>query len=742
VRSKDEQVDTTPHPSARPAPHATVAPVPAPRNPSAEQTPLALPLSAIRGVGPRLLDKLARMGLHTVEDLLLTLPHRYEDRRQIRRIAQLQDGSREVFFGEVLASGESFTPKTRRRLYEAVVSDGSGQISLKWFHYRREWQQKTWAVGRRGFFSGEVKRFGALREVHHPEAQFLSPGQTPEQAMQADPLNFGRLLPVYPLTEGLSQKAARKIWKEVVDRHAAFAVSAVPATLCRRRGLLPMADALRQAHWPDNDTPLGELEGEGNARRTLVYDEFFFLELGLALKRRGVVLEKGIPFQVSHRYTRPLAQMLPWRLTAAQRRVLGEIKEDLMRPHPMHRLLQGDVGSGKTIVALMAALLAIENGAQVAVIAPTEILAEQHYLQFHRWLDALGLRAVLLSGAMPAARKREALAATADGSAHLLVGTHAVLQEGVEFRRLGLGIIDEQHRFGVRQRGVLRHKGENPHILVMTATPIPRTLSLTLYGDLALSIIDELPPGRTPVQTRLIPERSRQNAYEIIARELAAGRQGYIVYPLVDESEKSDLQDATAAAERLQSRIFPDYRIGLLHGRMRPEEKEVVMGAFRDRQLDLLVATTVIEVGIDVPNATVMMIEHAERFGLAQLHQLRGRVGRGAQRSHCLLVHAERCSDEGRRRLQVMAQTTDGFRIAEADLEIRGPGEFLGTRQSGIPDFRVANLLRDGRVLEEAREDAFRLAEDPGLLTEPGYRHTRQTLLARWGSRLELASIG
>jgi ATP-dependent DNA helicase RecG len=742
VRRRIDDVDMTPHPSA--CATSAHAPPDAPlRNTLLHSSLSAIPLSQIRGVGPRLQEKFARMGLHNVEDLLLTLPHRYEDRREVRRIAQLHDGTREVFFGEVLASGESFTPKTRRRLYEVVVGDGSGKISLKWFHYRREWQQKTWAVGRRGFFSGEVKRFGPIREVHHPEAQFLAPGESPEQAMQADPLSFGRLLPVYPLTEGLQQKAARKIWKEVVDRYATFAVSAVPAEISGRRGLMPMGDALRQAHWPDNDTPLEKLErGDDLARRTLVYDEFFFLELGLALKRRGIVLERGIPFQVSHRYTKPLAQMLPWRLTEAQRRVLGEIKQDLMRPHPMHRLLQGDVGSGKTIVALMAALLAIENETQVAVIAPTEILAEQHFLQFHRWFDALGLRALLLSGSMPTGKKREVLAAMADGSAQLLVGTHAVLQEGVAFKRLGLGIIDEQHRFGVRQRAVLRHKGENPHILVMTATPIPRTLSLTLYGDLSLSIIDELPPGRTPVQTRLVPERSRQRAYELIGRELAAGRQGYIVYPLVEESEKSDLQDATAAAQRLQAQIFPERRIGLLHGRMKPEEKEGVMAAFRERQLDLLVATTVIEVGIDIPNATVMMIEHAERFGLAQLHQLRGRVGRGAQHSHCLLVHTERCSDEGRQRLQVMAQTTDGFRIAEADLEIRGPGEFLGTRQSGLPDFRVANLLRDGRILEEAREDAFRLAEAPAFLIDPSYKETREVLLERWGSRLELASIG
>ncbi len=454
------------------------------------------------------------------------------------------------------------------------------------------------------------------------------------------------------------------------------------------------------------------------------------------------MLEPGIPFTVTHRYTKPLAQMLPYRLTGAQRRVLGEIKHDLMAPHPMNRLVQGDVGSGKTVVALMAALLAIENDTQVAVVAPTEILAEQHYLQFHPWLEALGLKVALLCGSTPVRDRREILRSAAAGSLHMLVGTHAVLQEVVEFQRLGLGIVDEQHRFGVRQRSTLRRKGENPHILVMTATPIPRTLSLTLYGDLALSVIDELPPGRTPVQTRVLTESARSRGYQQIREELVAGRQAYIVYPLVEETEKSDLLAATEAAEVLAREVFPEQSLDLLHGRMKPEEKEAVMKAFKAGEIQVLVATTVIEVGIDVPNATVMMIEHAERFGLAQLHQLRGRVGRGSARSLCLLVRSLRCSEEGLRRLQVMAETGDGFKIAEADLEMRGPGEFLGTRQAGVPDFRVANLLRDGRVLEEARQDAFELVERGDFLENPAYGLLRKELIKRWGTRLELANVG
>ncbi|BCR05000.1 ATP-dependent DNA helicase RecG [Desulfuromonas versatilis] len=704
---------------------------------------LATPLSQVRGVGPRVLEKLAKIGLATVEDALYTLPFRYEDRREIRKIAQLRPGEQEVFFGEIIASGESQTARSRKRLYEAVVSDGTGSIALKWFHYRKDWMKKRFAVGARAFFVGEVKRFGAIREVHHPEAEFVEGEASMDQLVAADPLSFGRILPVYPLTEGLHQKAARKIFKDVVERFAPTAISPIPAAILQRRCLMPLAQAFQQAHWPDNQAHLQDLAaGRDPARRALVFDEFFFLELGLALKRRGVVLEEGIPFEVAHRYTKPLAKLLPYTLTDAQRRVLGEIKRDLMAPHPMHRLVQGDVGSGKTIVALMAALVAIENHTQVAVVAPTEILAEQHYLQFHHWLGQLGLKAALLSGGTGAKEKRAILEEIREGRVDLVVGTHAVLQEGVEFKRLGLGIIDEQHRFGVRQRGVLRKKGSNPHILVMTATPIPRTLSLTLYGDLALSIIDELPPGRSPIKTRAFPDPNRSRAYEVIRHELEAGRQAYIVYPLVEESEKTDLLAASEGAEYLQQKVFPGHRVGLLHGRMKPNEKEAIMADFKARGIDILVSTTVIEVGIDVPNATVMMVEHAERFGLAQLHQLRGRVGRGSHQGYCLLIRSQRCSEEGMRRIQVMCETTDGFKIAEADLEIRGPGEFLGTRQAGVPDFRVADLLRDGRVLEEAREEAFLLAEDPDFLSGEQYAELRSALMERWGSRLELASIG
>jgi ATP-dependent DNA helicase RecG len=700
-------------------------------------------LTVLNGAGPAVQARLERLDLKTVEDLLFCLPTRYEDRRVVRRIAELREGRQEVFQGEVLVAGEAVTPRSRRRIFEVIVSDGSAQITLKWFHYRTPWMKQRFAVGRKAFFIAEVKRFGTLREAHHPDVEFINSNSSLSTISSSGLSGIGQILPVYPLTEGLHQKTARKIWQDAAARFAPLVQTHIPESLLKKRNLGRLDDALQQLHTPSADADIDRLNsGNDNARQTLVYDEFFFLELGLALKRRGVIIEAGIPFKVDHLYTRPLVTMLPYQLTAAQKRVLGEIKNDLMSPHPMNRLVQGDVGSGKTIVALMAALVAIENGCQVAVVAPTEILAEQHFTQFHTWLSALGLSTVLLSGSQSTSNKRDTAEKIAAGEVNLVVGTHAVLQEGITFKRLGLGIVDEQHRFGVRQRAVLRQKGENPHLLVMTATPIPRSLALTLYGDLALSVIDELPPGRTPVQTRVYPESRRTTAYQSIEAEIAAGRQAYIVYPLVEDSENSDLKAATSAAEYLQQDVFPTARIGLLHGRMKSEDKEAVMRAFKDHQLDILVATTVIEVGIDVPNATTMLIEHAERFGLAQLHQLRGRVGRGAAASHCFLIRTEKISEEGRQRLEIMARTSDGFQLAEADLELRGPGDFLGTRQAGLPDLRIANLLRDGRLLEAAREDAFKLAESPGFLTATEFTSIRVELKRRWGNRLELANIG
>lgn len=690
-----------------------------------------------------MLPKLEKLSLKTIEDALYHLPLRYEDRRQLQPISKLKPGQQEVFIGSVLAAGEATTARTRKRIYEVIVSDDSGQIALKWFRYRKPWMQKLLPIGKKAVFIGEVKHFGATREVHHPDVESLPDGVDPLQVLAKDPLNFGRILPVYPLTEGLSQKQARKIWFSLVQDHADLVKSCIPPEILQRQQLIPLSTALHQAHWPDNHSDLYTLEqGRDKSRSSLVFDEFFFLELGLALKRAGVQLEAGISFNLEHRYTLPLSKLLPFKLTDAQRRVLGEIKNDMLSPHPMHRLLQGDVGSGKTMVALMAALIAIENQMQVAIIAPTEILAEQHFRTFNHWLQQLGLKTALLHGSMTVSNKKQALQQIAAGEVDLIVGTHAILQDSVEFHKLGLGIIDEQHRFGVKQRSVLKHKGQNPDMLVMTATPIPRSLSMTLYGDLSVSIIDQLPPGRKPITTRSFIGHQRAKAYQIIKEEIEKGRQVFIVYPLVEESEKSDMKAAIDAAEEIKNEIFPQFTIGVLHGRMKSAEKDAVMNSFRAGDLQLLVSTTVIEVGVDVPNATVMMVEHADRFGLSQLHQLRGRVGRGAEKSYCLLIPSENYSEDARRRLQVMVETEDGFRIAEADLEIRGPGDFLGTRQAGLPDFRVANLLKDIRLLDAARQEAFDYINKTEQLTTPDARPVRHELLRRWGGRLELAAIG
>lgn len=693
------------------------------------------PLSTLKGVGPRLSEKLTRLGLHTIEDLLYFLPHRYEDRRQPLKISRLRPAQTAFFTAQVISAAEVESGRNKKRIFEVLVADDSGQMVLKWLHYRRDWMVRCYPPGQHLLVVGELKLFAGKPEILHPEVEFVDSADIELQQR--------RILPVYPLTAGLGQKQLRKFCQEAVSLYAPLAQSSIPETILQRHRLLPLSEALLSIHCPPLDADIQQLQqGLDAARRTLIFDEFFYLQLGLALRRRDLLIEPGISFAVSHRYTRPLVAMLPFRLTAAQRRVLGEIKQDMMAAQPMNRLVQGDVGSGKTIVALLASLIAIENDTQAAVIAPTEILAEQHFHHFHHWLQALGLRCALLSGSTPKSERRQILENLASGALHLLVGTHAVLQDDVVFQRLGLAIIDEQHRFGVQQRNTLRKKGQHPDVLVMTATPIPRSLSMTVYGDLALSVIDQLPPGRTPVITRIATESLRRKLLDFVHRILAKGQQGYFVYPLVEDSENSDLKAATEALETLQKELGASCRLGLLHGRMAAREKEAVMQQFKEHQLDLLIATTVIEVGIDVPNASLMVIEHAERFGLAQLHQLRGRVGRGTAQSYCFLVRSGQCSNEGLQRLQVMQNNHDGFRIAEADLQQRGPGEFLGTRQAGLTDFRVANILRDSELLEIARNEAFALAEHPEFATANSYAVLRQDLMRRWGKKLELARVG
>ena len=484
------------------------------------------------------------------------------------------------------------------------------------------------------------------------------------------------------------------------------------------------------------------MQGTSRYHRRIVFDEFFLLQAMLALKKKGAALEQGMALSIADKDLNTLINSLPFGLTAAQLRVLAEIRADMAAPIPMHRLLQGDVGSGKTVVSLLAACCAVQNGCQAAIMAPTEILAEQHYATISSLPLARNLRIAMLTGNQPRAARSEILEAIGNGSAQLIIGTHALIQEAVAFHRLGLVIIDEQHKFGVLQRANFKKKGTNPDILVMTATPIPRTLGLTVYGDLDVSVIDELPPGRTPVTTRLYSESKRQDVYALVRTTLANNNQAFIVYPLVETSEKLDLLDATRMAAHLQQDIFPEFSVALLHGRMRSDEKEAVMREFSAGRTHILVATTVVEVGIDVPNAALMIIEHAERFGLSQLHQLRGRVGRGAAESLCVLLAQFSRSDDARRRLTIMEKTNDGFTIAEEDFNIRGPGEFLGTRQSGLPDFRVAHIGRDIRILQEARSAAFELVDQDPLLEHPENQALKKILALRWKGRFELAGIG
>lgn len=704
---------------------------------SATNKDLKSPLLSIKGVGPKIASLLAKMGMKTIEDLLYHFPQRYDDRRNIRKIGTLKKGEVQQVIGEVLAAGES-SLVARRKLYEVVIGDGTGTLTLKWFHYNKRYMKSLYPEGKRFLASGEVKTFGGSREMIHPDMERLEEGEEIRD-------DFLKILPVYPLTEGLSQRVIRKIMTDAVDRFSAKVKDAIPCYIKDKRDLINGADALYALHLPHKKANIKALNDKvSHAHGSLVYDEFFFLELGIAIRSQGVELEKGVEIDLKCGLKERLLEKLPFELTDAQKRVIAEVEGDLAAKFPMHRLLQGDVGCGKTMVALISALHAAEAGYQSAIMAPTEILAEQHFINIHALAAKLGLKVALIKGSMTAKDKSEVIKQIADGSVEIIIGTHAMIQEGVLFKRLGLGIIDEQHRFGVIQRGVLRDMGAGglvPNIMVMTATPIPRSLAMTVYGDLELSVIDELPPGRQEIKTKVYHEREREKVYRLILGELEKGRQAYIVYPLVEESEKMELLDATGMAGEL-SAVFSDFKVGLIHGRMKVDEKEEVMAAFKEGSLNILVSTTVIEVGIDIPNASVMVVEHAERFGLSQLHQLRGRVGRGSDKSICILLAQYQKSDEARERLRVMERYSSGFDISEADLRLRGPGDFLGTRQSGLPDFRIGNILKDERILKEAREDAFEIIEkDPQLESEDNAL-LKETLNERWQGRLQLAGVG
>jgi ATP-dependent DNA helicase RecG len=694
---------------------------------------LSLPIQYIKGIGPKFSVLLEKKGLKTVEDLLYYIPRRYEDRRVVKKVASALIGRKETIVGEVVSSQEIFYG--RKRIFEVKITDNDDILVAKWFRGNQRYLRKTFIKGKKVIMTGEVSSYISGKEMLHPDFEILD-----NSADFEDMLHFGRIVPIYSETEGLHQKYIRRIMMEVVTTYSKYLRSPIPEAICVKKTLENITYTIGNLHFPalnENIEILNSMQSQSHKR--LIYDEFFFFELGMALRKRGNLLESGNAFNTGGALLGMFYKILPFSLTKSQEKVIDEILNDMKNPFPMNRLLQGDVGCGKTAVAMAAMITACENGYQAAIMAPTEILAEQHHDRIRNWAKDIGLEVLLLTGNIKQSDKKKILEKISCGAVNIIIGTHALIQDEVIFNRLGLVVIDEQHRFGVIQRTAIRKKGVNPDVLVMTATPIPRTLAMTAYGDLDYSLIDTMPPGRKSIRTKVYYEQHRNKVYEIVSKELAQGNQVFIVYPLVAESENLDLKNATRMAEILQKEVFPSCHVGLIHGRMKKNEKDEVMSAFFKKQLDILVSTTVIEVGIDIPNASVMIIEHAERFGLSQLHQLRGRIGRSEIPSFCILMSGNNINQESKKRLRIMEKTNDGFMIAEEDLAIRGPGEFMGTRQSGLPDFRVANILRDVRILSEAREDAISTVDNDPELVKPENRLMKQVLLHRWGARLDLA---
>jgi ATP-dependent DNA helicase RecG len=729
-RPAEPPPETQALPEARPAPDADVrplaptsprpeapAPRPEPRQPRPNAPGLDAPVIRLPNIGPAFAQKLAKLGVETVRDLLYLLPHRYDDFSRLRTIDKLKHGD------EVTVIGTVWDVRARevgndRKMVTARVGDGTGELQLTWFN---PWIEKQLRVGQAYSFAGKVETYRSALVMRSAELEPLDRAQ----------LSTGRLAPVYPLTEGLSVRWLRGIIKPVLDAWGQDLPDFLPEETRRAFELITLAEAITQIHFPDNHERLAA------AHRRLSFDEFLLLQLGVLAARERFRGAPAKPLRANDEVIAAFANTLPFAMTGAQQRALREITADLQSDRPMGRLLQGDVGSGKTAVAATALWVAVANGSQGAIMAPTEILAEQHARSFGRMFATMvnpvsgePVRVALFTGAMPVSEREAALAALAAGKVDIAIGTHALIQTGVEFRDLALAVVDEQHRFGVEQRAALRQKGAQPHMLVMSATPIPRSLALTLYGDLEVSVIDEMPAGRTPIRTKWLTSSQRERAYAFIRRQVAEGRQAFIVYPLVEESEGSEARAAVEEHARLSADIFPDLKLGLLHGRLKGEEKDAVMRAFGSGELDILVATSVVEVGIDVPNATVIMIEGAERFGLAQLHQFRGRVGRGEHPSYCILV-SDVAEGEAVRRLEALENSTDGFALAQIDLELRGPGDFFGTRQSGLPPLRTAELS-DLRTLEDAREAAKTLFRADPELQAPEHGELAAQVAAFW----------
>jgi ATP-dependent DNA helicase RecG len=736
---------------------------------------LSTSVQYVKGIGPRLAEVLAGKGIHTAADLLHYLPFRYEDRLNPRGIAELRAGEMATVIAEVRNSGLF---RTRRMpIFQMTAGQGRNRVKCLWFngtHLRDRFKP-----GQMVALYGKVEadRNGEL-QIMRPQFEILGEPTEDRATDAADQklaasLEVGRIVPIYESAgQGrLTARWFRRIIRTALENMPPEMPDAIPGAVRSRMALISPREALWQVHWPDAGESFADLQSARTpAHVRLIFEELFFVELGLELKRRQMKAQTGIAFRLDERVREAIKKILPFHPSGAQKRVLKEIASDMEKPYPMRRLLQGDVGSGKTIVAFEAAIIAIENGYQAALMAPTEILAQQHYFSARRILENAGYRVVLLTGSLEQDRKRAIRRHIAQGNAHLIIGTHALLEETVEFAKIGLVIVDEQHRFGVMQRLKLMKKttedtgaeegpakgngsvggnpasastGAEPDVLVMTATPIPRTLALTLYGDLDLSVLDELPPGRTPIVTRRVSDERSAEVWDFVRKQVAAGHQAYVVYPVIEENEEREIKAAQKMYKELANRIFPDLKVGLLHGRLDNDLKEQVMRFFQKGELNILVATTVIEVGVDVPNATVMVVEHAERFGLSQLHQLRGRIGRGAAKSFCILMTGGKVSEEGDRRLDAMVRTSDGFEIAELDLELRGPGEFFGTRQAGTPSFLVANLIRDRQILEAAKREAAAVMAGPNSeISQEEISRAVRHMRSRWQHTYGLVEVG
>jgi len=724
----------------------------------------------VKGIGPKLAELLAAKGIQTLDNLLHYLPFRYEDRLNPRGISELRAGEMATVIAEVRTSGLFRT----RRMPIFQMTAGQGRTRLKCIWFNATYLRDKFKPGQIVALYGKVEQDYRGGELQLTQPQFEIIGEVAEDGSAdsaeqklAASLEIGRIVPIYESAgQGrLTSRWFRRIIHTALENLPPDLPDPIPAAVRSHLSLIPPREALQKVHWPDAGESIDDLlSSRSPAHLRLIFEELFFVELGLELKRREQKAQTGIAFQLDDRARAAIKKILPFHPTAAQKRVLKEIASDMEKPFPMRRLLQGDVGSGKTIVAFEAAIIAMENGYQVALMAPTEILAQQHYFSARRILESAGYRVVLLTGSMEDDRKRQTRRHIAQGNAQLVIGTHALIEQKVEFDKLGMVIVDEQHRFGVLQRFKLMKKTKDdrvvmgdspvpaerspaacpePDVLVMTATPIPRTLALTLYGDLDVSVIDEMPPGRTPILTRCVSDERSPEVWDFVRKQVAAGHQTYVVYPVIEENEETELKAAMKMYKELSQKIFPDLRVGVLHGRMEPDLKEQVMRVFQKGEMDILVATTVIEVGVDVANATMMVIEHAERFGLAQLHQLRGRIGRGAAKSYCVLMTGGKVSEDGERRLDAMIRTSDGFQIAELDLELRGPGEFFGTRQAGMPSFQVANLIRDRQLLEAAkREAAMVLAGPNSEISQAEIDAALRYMRTRWHKSYGLVEVG